>query len=77
MTGVVYEVRRMLEEDGAWTLLGVTGEKRFIDETLPVGVAAVSYMVVSRRGTQESVPSNVVTARIGSITPRRAGVRAA
>jgi hypothetical protein len=49
--GTVYEVRRRIGGVGAFTYVGVTGTREFVDETLPLGADGVTYQIVGIRST--------------------------
>lgn len=71
MSGVVYEVSRKLpgEPSPTPTVLGTTGERTFIDRTLPASALAdgvgVQYSVTALRGSQRSEGSMILTVRVG------------
>jgi hypothetical protein len=50
-SGVVYQVFRRNTPDGEFTYLGGTGEKKFVDSTLPAGSSQVTYQVQAVRST--------------------------
>ena len=68
--GAMYEVRRQVQPldaaPGPWQTIAFIGEKRFIDEAVPVGVAAVNYQVRVRISTGASPWSVTSTASFGS-----------
>lgn len=68
--GAVYEVQRQVvpvgAAPGAWQTISILGEKRFIDEAVPVGVAAVNYQVRARISTGASPWSLTATANFGT-----------
>jgi len=47
---LVYMVRRKLQGESAWTLIGGSGTREFTDVTLPAGVDSVTYSVTAQRG---------------------------
>ncbi|HPF41818.1 MAG TPA: hypothetical protein P5081_17920 [Phycisphaerae bacterium] len=63
--GTTYVIRRKLPGESVFTLLGVVGKKRFIDETLPAGIESVQYSVQSQRGEKTSAPSATLLVNIG------------
>lgn len=65
--GVTYLVRRRLPGEAAFTLLGVTGAKAFVDEALPAGVECVQYRVQSQRGAKVSPVSATLVVNIGKV----------
>ena len=50
-SGTIYQVSRKIGA-GAWSMVGGTGEKKFLDDTVPAGVASVSYRIQAIRSTQ-------------------------
>jgi hypothetical protein len=68
--GAMYEVQRQIvpvdSAPGPWTTIAFIGEKRFVDEAVPVGVAAVNYQVRVRISTGASPWSLTSTANFGS-----------
>ncbi|UYV12972.1 MAG: hypothetical protein NCW75_01495 [Phycisphaera sp.] len=68
--GAVYEVQRQVlpldAPAGPWGTIAILGEKRFVDEAVPVGVLAVNYQVRARISTGESPWSLTSTASFGS-----------
>ena len=50
-SGVVYQVFRRTDPTGPFEYLGGTGEKKFVDATLPAGSTQVSYQVQAVRST--------------------------
>ncbi|MFT3685849.1 MAG: hypothetical protein QM783_13160 [Phycisphaerales bacterium] len=65
VSGVVYTVRRAIGAAPA-TTVGVTGEKKFSDTTIPAGSSSITYQVFGQRGSQIGPASNPVTVRFGS-----------
>ncbi len=63
--GVTYLIRRKLPGEAAFTLLGTTGKKTFVDEALPAGIEGVQYRVQSQRGEKSSPPSATLLVNIG------------
>ena len=53
--GTVYQIARQAA-GGAMTILGATGKKSFIDETLPSGLAQVTYKITAIRSTKQGLP---------------------
>lgn len=51
--GPVYQVSRRTGATGEFNVVGATGAKRFEDDTLPAGVASVTYRVVAMRSTAQ------------------------
>jgi hypothetical protein len=49
--GPIYQVSRRTGTTGPFAVVGATGTKRFLDDTLPAGAASVTYRVVAMRTT--------------------------
>jgi hypothetical protein len=49
--GTVYQVARRVGSSGAFEVIGMSGLRRFVDQTLPAGAASVTYQVVAIRST--------------------------
>lgn len=64
--GTSYIVRRRLPGEAAFTYLGTTGKKRFVDATLPAGVASVQYTVQGQRSDQSGPLSPICTVQFGA-----------
>jgi len=68
--GAMYEVQRQVRplagDLGPWETIAFIGEKRFIDEAVPVGARAVNYQVRVRISTGQSPWSTTATANFGS-----------
>lgn len=63
--GVVYTVRRRIGANGSQSVLGVTGEKKFTDTTIPAGTSLLTYEVFGQRGSQVGPTSDTVQVRFG------------
>jgi hypothetical protein len=48
---LVYMVRRKLQGESVWTLIGGSGSREFTDVTLPAGVDSVAYTITAQRGS--------------------------
>lgn len=51
MSGVTYQVWRRFGSEGEFAYRGGTGEKKFVDSTIPVGTAQVQYQIRGIRPT--------------------------
>jgi hypothetical protein len=51
-TGTVYQLSRRIGPDGPFAYLGLTGEKRFVDNTIPAGATAIEYEIRAVRSTK-------------------------
>lgn len=63
---VVYLIKRQLAGEAAFTVLGATGERAFVDTTLPAGVREARYSVQALRGKEASGESLVMTVYFGA-----------
>ncbi len=63
--GTTYLVRRRLPGEAGWTFIGVAGRKRFVDGTIPGGVASVEYVVQGHRADTAGPPSPIFTVNFG------------
>jgi hypothetical protein len=61
--GTIYQVSRKIGA-GAWQMIGGSGEKKFLDDTVPTGTASVSYRVQAVRSTQKGT-ANYFTVNFG------------
>ena len=77
-TNVIYQVYRRTDPAGEFAHLGVTGKRRFLDQTLPSGAAQVVYRIRGTRSTavgdDAEFPVNFGTsgARVPKIVARAA-----
>ncbi|MFG0286169.1 MAG: hypothetical protein ACF8R7_17265 [Phycisphaerales bacterium JB039] len=62
---VYTQIQRRLTPTGAFTILGDTGEKEFIDATVPAGTAQAQYQLIAKRGGQMSDPSLPISVLLG------------
>jgi hypothetical protein len=51
LSGVTYQVWRRIGSEGEFSFLGATGEKKFVDSTIPAGTPQVQYQVRGIRPT--------------------------
>ena len=51
LSGVTYQVWRRFGSEGEFSFAGASGEKKYIDSTIPVGTAQVQYQVRGIRPT--------------------------
>lgn len=72
VSGVVYFLRRSID-NGPFTLVHTTGEKEFIDASVPAGTASVSYAIQAKRGQKVSSWSETLTVRFGQAGMGAAG----
>lgn len=56
-SGVVYSVSRRSGSAGAFTFVGVTGERSFTDDSIPASAGRVEYRVTAQRGTLSGEPA--------------------
>lgn len=64
--GVVYTVQRRIGANGPLTTLGATGEKRFVDTTIPAGTSLIVYSLFGQRGGVTGPTSDAVQVRFGT-----------
>lgn len=68
VTDVVYLVRRRLEGEREFALVGTEGaNKTFTDTTIPIGTAMVEYLITPKRGDAEGPPGPLYSVRFGSV----------
>jgi len=65
VTGVVFVVKRKVGT-GAYAQLGFTGERSFIDNAIPGGVTAVTYLVEAYRGNQVCASPPTLNVQFGT-----------
>jgi hypothetical protein len=63
---VIYFVQRKLAGETVFTLIGGTGERRYTDTTLPVGVDGATYIITGQRGGVQGEPSSQLAVTFGS-----------
>jgi hypothetical protein len=56
-TGTVYHLARQLAPNGPLAFLGISGSKRFIDETVPAGASQIVYQIQAIRSTAQGPPA--------------------
>jgi hypothetical protein len=69
--GTSYIVRRKLPSESAFTFVGVTGEKRFVDNTFVAGPDSVQYTVQAQRADSAGQVSSVYQISFGRSGPGR------
>lgn len=62
---VIYNVRRKDGDGATFDFVGATGTRKFIDDTVPSGVASVQYMIQAQRGQNVGTASNALTVFFG------------
>ncbi len=60
-----YQVARKLSGETAFDIIGGSGNKTFLDESLPFGTDRVEYQVTAIRGSVAGVPSNNFVVQFG------------
>lgn len=55
-SGVIYEVRRSIA-GAAFTFVGSSGERSFVDESLPAGASPATYQITAVRSTAKGSPA--------------------
>jgi hypothetical protein len=64
-SGTAYIVRRKLPGETEFSFIGVTGEKKFTDETLFAGPDSVQYTVQGQRANSTGPVSTILTVNFG------------
>lgn len=64
-SGTSYIVRRRLPGDAGFVFLGVSGVKRFVDDTLPAGTPSVQYCVQGQRAAARGPLSMILQVNFG------------
>jgi hypothetical protein len=67
--GTSYIVRRKLPAESTFTFVGVTGEKRFVDNSFTAGPDSVQYTVQAQRADSAGLESEIFTVRFGRNGP--------
>jgi hypothetical protein len=70
-SGTSYIVRRRLPTQNEFAFIGVTGERRFVDNTFIAGPDSVEYIVQGQRADSASPLSEVFVIRFGRNGPGR------
>lgn len=70
-TGTAYIVRRRLPTEQNFIFIGVTGERKFIDNSFIAGPDSVEYTVQAQRGGLASPLSEIFLVRFGRSGPGR------
>ncbi len=60
-----YQITRRLPGEASFTIIGGSGNKTFVDETLPLGTDSVQYIVTAIRGNVSGTPSNAFVVQFG------------
>ena len=55
--GVVYEVERKLQGETDFSRLGIAGERKITDSTLPMGAGLIAYRITAVRTTSTGLPA--------------------
>lgn len=63
---VVYFVQRKVLGASTYNIIGGTGDREFLDDTLPIGVDGVTYIVTAQRGQVQGPASVEQTVTIGT-----------
>jgi hypothetical protein len=71
-SGTSYVIRRKLPGENAYSFVGVTGERRFVDNTFIAGPDSVQYTVQGQRADRAGLESPVFTINFGLVGPGRA-----
>lgn len=62
--GTIYQVSQRVGTSGPLTFIGATGNKKFIDQTLPTGSSSITYRIVAVRSTAQG-PEALFTVNFG------------
>jgi hypothetical protein len=57
VSGTIYQVLRRVSGATEFSLVGATGSRKFIDNTLPAGASPVTYQVTAVRSTASGAPA--------------------
>lgn len=71
-SGTSYIITRKLPTESEFRFVGVTGERRFVDNTFIAGPDSVQYQVQGQRADSASPVSEIFTLRFGRTGPGRA-----
>ena len=71
-SGTSYIITRKLPTESEFRFVGVTGERRFVDNTFIAGPDSVQYRVQGQRADSASPVSEIFTLRFGRTGPGRA-----
>ena len=69
-SGTSYMIRRRLPTETNFTIIGVSGERRFVDNTFVAGPDSVEYTVQAQRADRAGLESAIYTINFG-LTARR------
>ena len=70
-SGTSYIVKRRLTNDDTFTFIGVTGERRFVDNTFIAGPDSVQYNVQAQRADSAGPVSEAIVIHFGRTGPGR------
>lgn len=76
-SGTSYIVRRKLPGETSFSFIGVTGERRFVDNTFTAGPDSVEYTVQAQRADRAGIESSVFQINFGLQGPGRTQVTTA
>ena len=66
ISGVVYQVQRVLGSGANFATVGLTGTKSFIDANIPTGASRIQYRVIGQRGGLVSPASATLDVRLST-----------
>ena len=66
VSGVVYQVQRVLGTGSAFVSAGFTGNKSFIDSSIPAGTTRIQYRVIGQRGSLVSPASSTLDVHLAT-----------
>lgn len=64
-SGVYFSIRRKLSGEGAFTLIGNTGSKTFVDDTITQGTNGATYIIRGYRGVNPGPESEQLSVQFG------------
>ncbi len=64
-SGAYFVVQRKLAGETSFTTVGDTGEKSFVDASVPLGTTSAAYIITPRRGSQTGTASNQLIVQFG------------
>ena len=72
-TGAYFVLERRLNNDPSFTMLGASGAKSFVDNSIPLGTSQATYVITPFRGDLAGLPSQQFTVQFGVDVPMPGG----
>jgi len=66
----MYTVSRRIGVDGPFVQLGLSGKKRFVDDTIPAGTSQIVYQIQAIRSTRVG-PAAQFNVNFGTTSPSK------